>query len=92
MSPKEQKPTTRELKTEGSTFIIETGVPIPPKHLRRRTSARMIALDSLEIGQCVVLPIKSSSYLSQMTAPLREKGKRFTSRNEVNGVRIWRTK
>lgn len=69
-----------------SEYVIETGVPIPPKQ-RGKGPGPKYPFHLLEVGQSVVLPRKAESAATKA----RRNGKRFTARRLPDGlVRVWR--
>jgi uncharacterized protein (DUF2249 family) len=66
-------------------YKIEKGIPLPAKGGR---TGMMGVLRELEVGESVFVPNQKSSSLSGRFAWLRPK--KFTTRSQDGGTRIWR--
>jgi hypothetical protein len=72
-----------------SGFVIEDGIPIPPKRPKRPGAGLTDAARSMEVGQSLLVPgAKSTSTVAGTLYRLRPM--RYTSRKVEGGVRIWR--
>jgi short-subunit dehydrogenase involved in D-alanine esterification of teichoic acids len=72
-----------------NNLVIEKGVPIPEK--KAAGCGVVVALKSMEVGDSVFICGKSTTQLGGGVAHVqRITGRRFTSRKEADGCRIWR--
>lgn len=65
---------------------IDKGVPLPPKKVREEKYPWSV----LEVGDSFFVPKPLSSLSGAQTAAAKRLGRRFSSRSETGGTRIWR--
>ena len=71
-------------------YPIEKNVPIPPR-LRRRGREPLYSWREMVVGDSFFVPAKTPHSLStQISRASRDYGKKFTSRPENGGTRVWR--
>jgi hypothetical protein len=82
--------------TSSGGYKIDRGVPVPPG--RGCAGSPRFPLGALEIGDSFYVPfgsdpMKTRSVLSNAVAAfhLRHKPKRFVTRKDGGGIRVWRT-
>lgn len=67
-------------------YKIEKNIPIPENHANAKYPFAQMA-----VGDSVFLLGMVSTSVSSRLTYARKKGFRFTTRNEGDGVRVWRT-
>ncbi|WP_074298642.1 hypothetical protein [Paraburkholderia phenazinium] len=73
-----------------SEFAIEKGIPVPP----RASGVTWHPFGQMEVGDSVFIPVKPGRDVPRIRHAAasygRDHGRKFTTREQSGGVRVWR--
>ncbi len=73
-------------------FKIDSGIPIPPRGGKGKTTGVTATLRALQVGESFLFPgINSRLIGGQIAYVQKSTGARFTCRKQADGLRVWRT-